>query len=111
MSELFQVLDAFHNPSTSSTVAERLGRSERLIDGLLLQLESRGLVVPAEPGLGACSSGCGFCSMQSFCPKSEADGQDPAPVSIKPRVWRLTALGQRTVEQRTNLASPTSNAG
>lgn len=111
MSELLQVLAAFQNPSTASTVAERLGRSERIVYGLLRQLEARGLVVPAEPGLGECSSGCGFCSMQSFCPKSETEGQDTAPVSNKPKVWRLTTLGHRTCEERSHLASPTGNAG
>ena len=112
LSDLQQVLEAFKTPSTSAVVAQRLGWSERLVEGLLRQLEARGLVIPAEPGWGECSTGCGFCSMQSFCPKSdEEEEQDPDPVSQNPPVWRLTSVGQSTIGRRKNSVSQAGSAG
>ncbi|MFA5505556.1 MAG: hypothetical protein WC314_10610 [Vulcanimicrobiota bacterium] len=111
MSELLQVLRAFENPSSVSLVAQRLGWSERLLQGVLRQLQARGLVAAAEPGFGECISGCGACAMQNFCPSSTPPGQDPDPVSSKPPIWRLTTLGEQTVGQPHILTGEIGHAG
>mgnify|MGYP001167816467 CR=1 FL=1 len=91
---LKEVLQVFSQPTRAATAAQRFGCSERIVVGLLTQLQARGLVTPAEPGVGECKSGCGMCSMQNFCPSSEAENP-PSPLEVKTDVvWRLTQLGQ-----------------
>lgn len=96
MSDLQQVLDAFLTPSTAGTAAIRLGWSLRVVSGLVRQLEARGLLIAAEPGVGDCNTGCGACSMQNFCPKSETSPQTEDTVNS---VWRLTDKGLNLAKQ------------
>jgi hypothetical protein len=96
--DLKTVLKIFRTPSSSSSAAERVGLPKPVVDGLLTQLYARGMVVPADPGVGACRSGCGLCSMQNFCPQSDRDSEKVPPSSlINPKVWRLTPLGEQSV--------------
>ena len=98
--DLLTVLQVFHTPSSSENAAERFGCSASVLEGLLLQLQARGLVTPAEPGVGICASGCGFCSLKSFCPSSETEAaKEPDIGTGNPRVWRLTTLGEKSVHQ------------
>ena len=103
---LFQLIALFQVPSTAEAAAQRSGLSKPLVDGLLKQLQARGLVTIAEPGLGTCRPGCGACSMQNFCPKSDSDLQeDPTSLAINREIWRLTPLGEQTLERQKHPAN------
>lgn len=88
-----EVLSMLRQPCDLRVLAERTGLPNGLLKGLLDQLLTRGYVASAEPGVGACSSGCGSCAMQNFCPS-----QEPAIGLSKPRVWRLTPLGEKQLK-------------
>lgn len=93
---LQDVLQVFAHPTTTAQASDRFGCTKQVLDGFIAQLKARGLVTLAEPGLGACSTGCGSCSMQNFCPSSDTE---PAAVSDSAIVWRLTKLGLETLNK------------
>jgi hypothetical protein len=88
------VLQLLRQPSDVEVLAQRVPLPAAVLRGLLAQLEARGLITAADPGVGACRSGCGSCSMESFCPSSQGPGQEPSPLLRKPQIWRLTSRGE-----------------
>jgi hypothetical protein len=95
LSELLRVL---RQPCSLEVIRQRTTVPLPALKGLLLQLEARGLVTTADPGIGACRSGCSSCSMESFCPSSQTVEQEPLGLLRKPQVWRLTTLGEAQLE-------------
>lgn len=73
-------------PQLAVALAQPVGR----IEAALLHLRRGGYVDQARPDQGACHSGCGLCSMKSFCP-SQIDQAQPQ------ESWRLTDKGQARV--------------
>lgn len=96
--DLRNILKLFRNPVSTNVAAQRFGWPQSAVDGLVKQLEARGMLTEAEPGIGACSSGCGMCSLQNFCPKpKESNSEEPSQELTKAKVWRLTPLGEQSV--------------
>lgn len=93
-----ELLELLRQPCEVATLCERSRLSRPVLQGLLGQLKARGLVTTALPGVGACNSGCGMCSMQNFCPSSQDTGQEPQSLLRKPLVWRLTTLGEEQLK-------------
>jgi hypothetical protein len=97
---LVDLLEILRQPSGLDVLCQRIPMPVTALKGLLTQLEARGLVTGADPGVGACRSGCGSCSMESFCPSSQTAEQEPSALLRKPQVWRLTPLGEAQLESR-----------
>lgn len=97
---LGDLLEVLRQPSGLEVLTQRLPLPGLALKGLLSQLETRGLVTTADPGVGACHSGCGSCSMQRFCPSGSKDREEPVNLLPKARIWRLTALGEAQLTPR-----------
>lgn len=95
---LADLLRVLRQPSSLDVLRQRLTLPLPALTGLLVQLEARGLITAADPGVGACRSGCSSCSMESFCPSSRTVEQEPVGLLRKPQVWRLTPLGEAQLE-------------
>ena len=91
--DLQDILSALRTPLSAEAAALRLGCPAAVLKGLFRQLQARGLVAPAEPGVGVCKSGCGMCSMQNFCPSSETSPVADVQATAS-ETWRLTELGE-----------------
>lgn len=91
---LRDLLEVLRQPSGLELLAQRLPLPQLALRGLLSQLEARGLITTADPGQGACRSGCGSCSMQRFCPSGQPNEEEPVNLLPKARIWRLTPLGE-----------------
>lgn len=91
---IVELLESLRKPCDLLVLAKRSGLSQPVLQGLLSQLKSRGWIATAEPGVGACNSGCGMCSMQNFCPSSQDSAEEPVSLLRKATVWRLTPLGE-----------------
>lgn len=94
-SSLQEILALLRQPCDQRVLAQRTQLSPAVLQGLLTQLKARGWVTTATPGVGACQSGCGLCSMQNFCPSSQT--QERAEEPPQSSVWRLTPLGAKQV--------------
>lgn len=97
--EVIPLLKALRTPSSAANISERFQCPLPALEGLLRQLQARGMVSLAEPGHGVCFSGCPGCSMKSFCPSSMEQSE---PSILAPRaagVWRLTPLGEKAVAE------------
>ena len=77
-------------PRTLSQLSLRLQVTHQQAEAALLQLQRGGYVDRAIPDEGACHTGCGMCSMKSFCP-TQAAAADPQ------ETWRLTNKAQSRV--------------
>lgn len=84
-------------PCSSSTLARALNWTPAQVEMALRQLQRGGYVDRALPNLGACSSGCGICSVKNFCPSHEVAEAPPRPSGGE--TWRLTDKGLDRVRQ------------
>lgn len=71
-------------PQTLRELARGLGAGPGQVESALLQLRRGGYVDRAIPQEGACHTGCGHCSVKSFCP---SNGPQSAAAE---ETWRLT---------------------
>lgn len=96
-SSLKEVLALLRQPCDQRILAQRTQLPPAVLQALLTQLKAREWITTATPGIGACQSGCGICSMKNFCPSSQTQEQPDPPSSS---VWRLTPLGAQQLEDR-----------
>lgn len=82
-----RLLKSLSRPMTTDQLASELATDKASLEPLLALLEARGYVGQAYDDSPACGTGCGACSMRSFCP---AEGSE-APFLP---VWRVTHKGR-----------------
>jgi len=85
-------------PCSTASLARALDWTPAQVEMALMQLQRGGYVDRAIPNLGACSSGCGICSVKNFCPSHEV-AQPPAARPAGGETWRLTDKGLDRVRQ------------
>ena len=66
LEELLALLRA--RPRTVRELLQLLNASAGQVESALVQLRRGGYVDLAQPEQGSCRSGCGHCSVKSFCP-------------------------------------------
>lgn len=82
LEELLALLRA--RPRTVRELLQLLNASAGQVESALVQLRRGGYVDLAQPEQGSCRSGCGHCSVKSFCPSSGPRKPDAE------ETWRLT---------------------
>lgn len=97
--DIVTLLQVLRKPTRVAVVAERFQCSSKALEGLLRQLQARGLVSLAEPGVGACQSGCQRCSLKTFCSTSTDEPKEFQPLLNPGDVWRITPLGEKAVAE------------